>query len=70
MGDDENVFEKAKGTAKEAGGKLTGSDELAKEGEAQQKRAQKADEAERLEQEAANKRQAEAGHEGEQAKRQ
>lgn len=31
--------EKAKGTAKEVAGKVTGSDEMAKEGQAQQERA-------------------------------
>jgi uncharacterized protein YjbJ (UPF0337 family) len=67
---DEEMTEKVKGTAKEAVGKTTGSDELAKEGEAQQKKAQKSQEADRLEQEAAQKKQQAAGHAGEEAKRQ
>ncbi len=62
----DNVVENLKGTAKEAIGKATGSDELAKEGEAQQKKAQKSEEAERLEQEAAEKKVEAAGHAGEQ----
>ncbi|MDX1621151.1 MAG: hypothetical protein R3320_09185 [Nitriliruptorales bacterium] len=37
--------EKAKGTAKEVAGKATGSDELAKEGEAQQEKAEHKEEA-------------------------
>ena len=47
---EDKAAEKAKGTAKEVAGKLTGSDELAKEGQAQQKKAEheeKAEEAER-----------------------
>lgn len=64
------MAEKFKGVAKEAAGKVTGDDELTREGEAQQKKAQKADEAERLEQEAAHKRQQEAGHEGQQRSQQ
>ena len=49
MSDDKSA-EKAKGTAKEIAGKITGSDELAREGQAQQKKAEheeKAEEAER-----------------------
>lgn len=37
--------EKMKGTAKEVAGKATGSDELAKEGEAQQEKAEHQEEA-------------------------
>jgi uncharacterized protein YjbJ (UPF0337 family) len=42
--------DKVKGTAKEAVGKLTGSDELAKEGQAQQDKAEHREEAEKAEQ--------------------
>ncbi len=38
-------MEKAKGTAKEVAGKVTGSDELAKEGQAQQDKAEAKQEA-------------------------
>ena len=38
--------EKIKGTAKEIAGKLTGSDELAREGQAQQKEAEHREKAE------------------------
>lgn len=67
--DDPGMGEKVKGTVKEATGKLTGDEEKEREGEAQQKRAQKADEASRLEGEAEHKRTQEAGHKGEQVKR-
>lgn len=68
MGTDseQTTLEKLKGTAKEIAGKATGSDELAREGQAQQKKAQKAEEAERLELEAAQKRQQAEGYRGEQ----
>lgn len=62
--------EKLKGTAKEAAGKVTGDEDLEREGEAQQKKAQKAEEAARLEEEAEHKRNQQKGHEGEQTKRQ
>lgn len=65
----DNMAEKAKGVAKETAGKVTGDEDREKEGEAQQKRAQNADEAERLEQEAAEKKAQSAGHKGEQMKR-
>ena len=39
--------EKLKGTAKEMAGKVTGSDEMAKEGESQQEKAEAADKAQR-----------------------
>ena len=41
--------ENVKGTAKELAGKLTGSDELVKEGQAQQKKAAAQQEAEKAE---------------------
>ncbi len=65
----DNMAEKAKGVAKEAIGKVTGDEDTVKEGEAQQKRAQNADEAERLEEEAREKKAQAAGHKGEQMKR-
>jgi uncharacterized protein YjbJ (UPF0337 family) len=68
--DDPGMGEKLKGTAKEATGKMTGDENLEREGEAQQKKAQKADEAARLEEEAQQKRNQQKGHEGEQTKRQ
>ena len=62
--------EKMKGVAKEAAGKVTGSDDMKHEGEQQQKKAQKDDEASRLEAEAQAKKQEAAGHEGQQRKHQ
>ncbi len=70
MSDGDNVGDKLKGVAKETVGKVTGSDDKVKEGEAQQKKAQKADEAERLEAEAAQKKREQAGHKGEEVKHQ
>ncbi len=72
MSDDDKpgMGEKLKGVAKETAGKVAGDDDLTREGEAQQKKAQKSDEAARLEQEAEHKRQQEAGHEGEQRSQQ
>lgn len=67
---DENTGEKMKGVAKETFGKVTGNDDTVREGEAQQKKAQKSDEADRLEAEADHKRNQEAGHEAEQTKHQ
>lgn len=67
MGD---ITEKAKGTAKEAAGKATGSDELAREGQAQQKKEHTDEEAQRLQREAEAKKQEAAGHESEQRKHQ
>ncbi len=67
---DENIGDKIKGVGKEAAGKVTGEDSTVAEGEAQQKKAQKSDEAERLEAEAQQKRNEEAGHKGEQTKAQ
>jgi uncharacterized protein YjbJ (UPF0337 family) len=65
---DSNMGDKIKGVGKEAMGKVTGDEDTEREGEAQQKKAQKAEEAERLEQEAATKRNQEAGHKGEETK--
>ncbi len=48
--ENETATETLKGKAKEALGKLTGSDELAKEGEAQQEKAEAREKAERAEQ--------------------
>lgn len=66
----DSTGEKMKGVAKEAAGKVTGSDEMKHEGEQQQKKAQKDDEASRLEAEAQAKKQQAAGHEGQQRKHQ
>lgn len=62
MTENESTFEKLKGTAKEAAGKMTGKSDTVKEGEHQQKKAQKDQEAERLEEEAAERRAQSAGH--------
>lgn len=70
MSDGDNVGEKIKGVAKEAAGKITGDEDATREGEAQQKKAHKADEAERLENEAEQKRREETGHKGEQVRNQ
>lgn len=66
---DQNLGDKAKGVTKEAAGKMTGNEDLQREGEAQQKQAQKAEEAERLEEEAAHKRRQASGHKAEQTRR-
>lgn len=66
----DHVVEKVKGVAKEAAGKAVGSDELAQEGEAQQKKAITNEEAEELERQAAAKRAEAAGHAGEEARHQ
>lgn len=63
MGTDSTV-EKVKGMAKEIAGEAVGDDNLAREGEQQQKKAQSEDEAQRLEQKAQEKRQEAAGHAG------
>ena len=47
----DNAKEELKGTAKELAGKVTGSDEMVKEGQAQQKKAEAQAEAENAEQE-------------------
>ena len=62
MSDNDNTFEKIKGTAKEAAGKLAGKDDTVAEGEQQQKKAQKDEEAKRLEDEAQRRRAESAGH--------
>jgi uncharacterized protein YjbJ (UPF0337 family) len=67
---DESTGEKLKGVAKETFGDATGNEDVKREGEAQQKKAQKSSEADRLEDEASRKRQEEAGHEGQQRKHQ
>jgi uncharacterized protein YjbJ (UPF0337 family) len=66
----DNTTEKMKGVAKEAAGKATGDDDVKHEGEQQQKKAQKDDEAARLEAEAQAKKQEAAGHEGQQREHQ
>ena len=68
MSDGDNVGEKMKGVAKEAAGKATGKDDLQQEGEQQQKKGQKQDEAERLDAEAQQKRDEAAGHKGAQTR--
>jgi uncharacterized protein YjbJ (UPF0337 family) len=70
VSDGDNVGEKIKGVGKGAVGKVTGDSDTVAAGEAQQKKAQKADEAERLEAEAQQKRNEEAGHKGEQTRNQ
>jgi uncharacterized protein YjbJ (UPF0337 family) len=67
---DESTGDKLKGVAKETMGDAVGNEEMKHEGEAQQKKAQKSDEAERLEEQAAQKRNEAAGHKGEESKRQ
>jgi uncharacterized protein YjbJ (UPF0337 family) len=67
--DEPGMGEKIKGTAKEAAGKLMGDEDTEREGEAQQKRAQKSDEAARHEEEAERKRAEQAGYKGEQVRR-
>jgi uncharacterized protein YjbJ (UPF0337 family) len=66
MGQEEGTFEKAKGVAKEAAGKMTGQEDTTREGEAQQKKAQQAEEAERAEESAQQKRDEAAAHRAEQ----
>lgn len=60
----DNTADKVKGVAKEVAGKATGSDELAREGEAQQQKAAKREEAERLEREADVHEAEERAHQG------
>jgi uncharacterized protein YjbJ (UPF0337 family) len=67
---DESTGEKLKGVAKETVGDAVGNDDMKHEGEAQQKKAQKSDEAERLEEQAAEKRNEAAGHKGDQSRHQ
>ena len=68
--DEPGMGEKIKGTVKEAAGMAFGDEDTEREGEAQQKRAQKSEEASRLEDEAEHKRAEEAGHKGEQVRHQ
>jgi uncharacterized protein YjbJ (UPF0337 family) len=67
---DEQVSDNVKGTAKEVAGKVTGSDELAREGESQQEKARSSEEAERLQREAADKKAEAAGHAAEESRHQ
>lgn len=67
MGD---PIEKAKGSAKEVAGKATGSDELAREGQQQQKKEHKKDEAAEAREEARQKEQEARGHHGNQTRHQ
>lgn len=67
--DEPGIGEKIKGTAKEAFGKATGDEDTEREGEAQQKQAQKSEEASRHEEEAERKRAEQSGHKGEQVRR-
>ena len=60
----ENTAEKLKGSAKEVAGDLIGDDELANEGEQQQKKARKQEEAEELKEKAEAKEKQAEGHEG------
>lgn len=69
QGDEPGMGEKIKGTVKETAGKVTGNEDTEREGEAQQKRAQKSDEASRHEEEAERKRAEQAGHKGDQVRR-
>ncbi|HSK22834.1 MAG TPA: hypothetical protein VK906_06645 [Egicoccus sp.] len=65
----DSLGDKVKGVAKETAGRAVGDDNLEREGEAQQKSAQKQNEAERLEQEAAEKRADAADAKAEQIRR-
>ncbi len=58
------LSEKAKGSAKELAGDLTDDEDLQAEGEHQQEKARKTEEATELEEEAQRKRQQAAGHAG------
>lgn len=63
-------IEKAKGSAKEVAGKVTGSDELAREGQHQQKKEHKEEEAAEARQEAQQKEQEAKGHKANESKHQ
>lgn len=65
----DSMSDKVKGVAKETAGRAAGDENLEREGEAQQKSAQKQNEAERLEQEAADKRADAADAKSEQIRR-
>ena len=67
--DEPGIGEKIKGTFKETAGKMTGNEDTEHEGAAQQKRAQKSDEAARHEEEADRKRAEQDGHKGDQVRR-
>jgi uncharacterized protein YjbJ (UPF0337 family) len=62
MSSDDGMGEKLKGVAKEATGRAIGDEDLQREGEAQQKKAHDAAEAQRLEEEARAKRAEAADH--------
>lgn len=64
MPDEDTTLEKLKGKAKEAAGKITGSDELAREGQAQQEKAEKQEQADAAEAEAAEAAQEQEDHSG------
>ncbi len=64
------MMEKAKGTAKEVAGKATGSDEMAREGEQQQQKAEKREEAQDLQAEAQQAEKQAAGHKSAEKKHQ
>jgi uncharacterized protein YjbJ (UPF0337 family) len=70
MAGEDGLGEKMKGVAKEAAGRTIGDEDLQREGEAQQKKAQDAAEAERLEDQAAAKRAEAADQEVEQRRHQ
>ena len=70
MPEDQSMGEKLKGVGKEAVGKVTGDQDAEREGEAQQKKAQKAEEAERTQAEAEQKRREAIGHEAEEKRHQ
>ena len=69
MADERGLGEKLKGVAKETAGKVTGDKDPEREGEAQQKKAQKGEEAERAEAEAEQRRREAAGHKAEETRR-
>jgi uncharacterized protein YjbJ (UPF0337 family) len=69
MSDEAGTGEKAKGVAKEAAGKLTGDQDKERAGEAQQKKAQKAEEADRAQAEAKQREREAAGHKAEETRR-
>lgn len=68
MGD--HITDKLKGTVKEAAGQVAGHEDLEKEGQAQQDKARKHEEAEAKETEAAAARRQAHGHAGEEKSRQ
>ncbi len=70
MAEKDHETEKLKGTAKELAGKVIGDDDKVREGQAQQERADAAEDAEQLEREAQKRKQQAAGKKGEQVKHQ